>query len=244
MFEAALRALAQMQDRTFRTVLLASILWTLLAFALLAAASFALLGVFLGPHVAGWIGAILAAATTAVALWLLFVPLAAGIATFYTDRIAGAVEARWYPALPPVSPANLASQVWDGVAVFLRLAAAQLLVLVALQTGTVLFVPGLAAIAWLALAGWAYARGIFVTLAMRRLSRPQALAAWNARRLPAIGVGVLVSLLAFIPLLNLAAPILGVAALVHVLQSSPRMSMPPRAWRDSPPPRVLPRSPD
>ncbi|MDE2334358.1 MAG: EI24 domain-containing protein [Rhodospirillales bacterium] len=244
MFEATLRALAQMQDRTLRAVLLASILWTLLLFVALALGAFSVLGTFLGPHGGGWIGAILAAAATVVALWLLFVPLAAAIATFYTDRIANAVEARWYPALPPVRPASLASQVWDGVAVFLRLVAAQLLVVIGLQTGVAAFLPGFAAAAWLALAGWAFARGVFVTLAMRRLPRGPALAAWRARRWPAIGVGVLVGALAFVPLLNLVAPILGIAALVHVLQSSPRMSMAPGRWRDSPRPRVLPRSPD
>ena len=247
MIDATLRAtmcsLGQVQDRAFRAALFASILWTLLAFAVLGVASFALLGIFLGPHLGGWIGGILAAFATAWAVWLLFVPVATGIATFYTDRIAASVEARWYPALPHVSPASLLSQAWDGVAVFLRLAAAQILVVVALHSGVV-FVPGFAAILWLAVAGWAYARGVFVTLAMRRLPRGPALAAWRARRWPAIGVGVLVSLTAFVPLLNLVAPILGIAALVHVLQDNPKMSIAPTAWRDSPPPRVLPRSPD
>lgn len=244
MFEATLRALGQLHDRAFRAVLLASVLWTLLAFACLGIGALVLVGTFLGPHVAGWIGAILVGLLTAGALWLLFVPVAAGIATFYTDRIAASVEARWYPSLPRITPASLAAQVWDGVAVFLRLAAAQLLVGLVLHLGVALFVPGLAAMLWLGLAGWAYARGVFVTLAMRRLPRPQALAAWRARRLPASGIGVLVSLAAFVPVLNLVAPILGIAALVHVLQANPKMSLKSATWRDSRPAAVLPRPPD
>jgi CysZ protein len=244
MFEASLRAIGQMRDRAFRSVLAASIAWTLLVFVLLGAGAFLLLGSFLGPHVAGWIGAVLAALLTAGALWLLFVPIAAGIASCYTDRIAASVEARWYPALPPVSPASLAAQLWDGVAVFLRLAAAQLLVVIVLHAGVVLVVPGLAAALWLGLAGWAYARGVFVTLAMRRADRGQALAAWRARRVPATGVGVLVSLAAFVPFLNLLAPILGIAALVHVLQGSPKIPAASARWGDSPLPPVLPRPRD
>lgn len=242
MFEAALRGLGQLQDRVFRSALLASILWTLLAFAVLGGASFAFVGTFLGGFVAGWLGAILVAIVTAFAVWLLFVPVATGIATFYTDRIAASVEARWYPALPPVTPASLAAQLWDGVAVFLRLAAAQILVVIVLRTGVMLLLPGATAMLWLVLAGWAYARGVFVTLAMRRLPRGQALAAWRARRLPAIGIGVLVALADFVPVLNLAAPILGIAALVHVLYQSPKLSAAPVSWGDSPLPRVLPRS--
>lgn len=233
MFEATLRALGQVQDRAFRAVLLASILWTLLAFVLLGAGLFILVGTFLGPVFAGWIGGILAGLATFGALWLLFVPVAAGIATFYTDRIANSVEALWYPGLSRVAPASLASQAWDGVAVFLRLAVAQLVVAIMLHTGVALLIPGLAAVLWLGLAGWAYARGLFVMLAMRRLPRDRALAAWHVRRVPAIGVGVLVSLAYFIPVLNLVAPILGIAALVHVLQSSPNMSTPAVSWRNS-----------
>ena len=243
MVEAALRGLGQLRDRAFRAALLASILWTLLAFAVLGGASFALVGTVLSGFVAGWLGAILVVIVTAFAVWMLFVPVATGIATFYTDRIAASVEARWYPALPPVTPASLAAQLWDGVAVFLRLAAAQILVVIVLQTGVVLL-PGAAAVLWLGLAGWAYARGLFVALAMRRLPRGPALAAWRARRPAAIGIGVLVALAEFVPLLNLAAPILGIAALVHVLQQSPKMSSAPGPWGDSPLPRVLPHRPN
>jgi uncharacterized protein involved in cysteine biosynthesis len=240
MFEATLRALGQLHDRAFRAVLLASILWTLVAFAVLGVGALVLVGTYFGPHIAGWIGAIVVTLLTAGALWLLFVPVAAGIASFYTDRIAASVEARWYPGLPPVAPASLAAQAWDGVAVFLRLAVAQVFVGIVLHTGVVLFLPGIAAMLWLGLAGWAYARGVFVMLAMRRLPRGEALAAWHARRPPAIGIGVLVSLAAFVPVVNLVAPILGIAALVHVLQSTPKMSLKSASWRDSLPPGMLP----
>ena len=244
MLEATLRAIGQVRDRAFRSVLVASILWTLLAFVLLVGAALGLIATFLGAALAGVLGTVLAAVAATWAIWLLFVPIAAGIATFYTDRIAASVEARWYPALPQVTPARLASQIWDGITVFLRLAAAQLLVFIVLRTGLGLLLPGVAAALWLGLAGWAYARGVFVTLAMRRLPRSQALAAWRRRRLPATLIGVLVSLVTFIPVLNLVAPILGIAALVHVLQNSPKISIDNASWRDSTLPRVLPRSPD
>lgn len=217
MVEAALRALGQMDDRAFRSALWASILWTLLAFVGLAILAFLALDHWLAFWGAGWLGAALAVLATGFAAWLLFVPLAAGIATLYTERVAAAVEARWYPALPPGRPASLAAQAWDGVAVFLRLALAQLLLAVLLHTGFVLFLPW-AGVLWLGLSGWAYARGLFVALAMRRLSRGAALATWRARRIPAIGVGILVALASLVPAVNLAAPLLGIAALVHVLE--------------------------
>lgn len=217
MVEAALRALGQMGDRRFRSALWASILWTLLAFVGLAVALLFTLGHWLALLGVGWLGAVFAVLAAGFAAWLLFVPLAAGIATLYTERVAAAVEARWYPGLPPGRPASLASQAWDGVAVFLRLALAQVLLLVLLHTGLVLFLPW-AGVLWLALSGWAYARGLFVALAMRRLPRGAAITSWRVCRIPAIGVGILVALASLVPVLNLAAPLLGIAALVHVLE--------------------------
>jgi len=68
--------------------------------------------------------------------------------------------------------------------------------------------------------GWAIGRGLFVAVAMRRMTRPEALAAYRARRLPVVVPGVLLALLSLLPPLNLLVPVVGIATMVHVLEPS------------------------
>jgi CysZ protein len=114
--------------------------------------------------------------------------------------------------LPPARGAPLASQAWDALSIALRILLLNVLALIA-----ALFLPGAGLIlAWI-IGGYAIGRGLFVAVAMRRMPRPAAEALYRQAR-PAILVqGCILALAGYVPLLNLLIPVVGTAAMVHVL---------------------------
>ncbi len=217
MFTPVTRAFDQMTDPVFLGVVLHSVVWSALGFALLAG------GLFYGGHALlpdqGWLGWLAGAAgavgTLILSLWL-FLPLATVIASLFVERIAAAVEARYYPGLPPGRPASLLSQTRDAATLGLRVLAMQAVALLATLVPP--HVTGLA-IGWL-IASWAVGRGLFVPVAMLRMDRPTALVLYRSQRTTVIAIGALLTAAGLVPVLNLFAPVLGVAAMVHVLHRS------------------------
>ena len=67
------------------------------------------------------------------------------------------------------------------------------------------------------LAAWAIGRGLFMAVALRRCDRAAALGLYRRRRFAVVVQGGLVAAAALVPGLNLVAPVLGLAAMVHVL---------------------------
>ncbi len=207
------RAFGQLDDRAFLGVLLQSVLFAALSFVLLHVLTFWLVhSVFelrgwlaWGADIIGTIGA------SFLALWL-FIPVAVLIGTLYIERIARAVERRWYPYLRPAEGASLAIQTWDGLAVGARILALNVIALL-----LALLIPGIGLIAAWAIAAFAIGRGLFVAVAMRRMPRPVAEALYRRHRTIILAQGGIMALAGYIPALNLLIPVIGTAAMVHVL---------------------------
>jgi len=161
-------------------------------------------------HVLGGVGAAL------LTLWL-FLPVAVTIAAMFIERVARAVEQRFYPNLPPCLGAPLGEQIYDGLAVGLRV-----LLMSCLALGLSFLLPGIGALLGWAISGWAIGRGLFVAVAMRRMSRVAAQAQARRQRGAILIQGGILALAGFLPPLNLLVPVLGVAAMVHLLQDAPR----------------------
>ena len=211
MLEPLDRALRQIDDPAFLGVVVQSVLLSALGFAAVGGLVWWGVGQ-VSAEMPGWLASLLGGATAVVLAFLLFVPLASAIASSFTDRIAAAVERRWYPGLSPAKPATLVAQIWDGVALVWRVALLQVVALVL----AILF-PGVGlGLGWI-ITAWAIGRGLFVPVAMRRMTRRQAMAAYRARRGAVIVQGAAVALAATIPVINLVAPVFGIAALTHVL---------------------------
>lgn len=214
-----LRALAQLDDPVFIGGLWRSLVLSLLAFAALLAASAWGVAALAGQD--GWLGWVAGLAgglvAAAAAVWF-FVPVAVLIATLYLDRVAAAVDRRFYPALPAPAGAPLTVQAWDALALGLQILALQALTLI-----LAVLLPGLGLVLGWAITGWAIGRGLFVAVAMRRMSRDAALATYRRHRWPVLAQGGLLALAGTIPPLNLLVPVIAVAALTHVLnhQASP-----------------------
>ena len=207
------RALAQLDDGAFLKVILASLLLSALAFAALCAVS--LYGLHHLVIAQGWLGWLVDAlgslAAAAAALWL-FLPVAVLIASLFLEPVCRAVERRWYPSLPAPDGAPLAKQIWDGLAVGLRVLLYSLLSLL-----LALLIPGIGLVLGWAITSWALGRGLFVAVAMRRMSRIRAAAAYREERMLVLVQGGMLALASSVPPLNLLVPVIGTAAMVHVL---------------------------
>ena len=225
------RSIEQLDDPVFLGVALRSVFWALVSFigiALLLSEGTheAALAWVPDPGIAGWLGWLGYAAGplgAGLLALLLFMPVATVIATFFIDRIAAAVEHRWYPGVPPAAPAPLSEQIIDGLELGLLVLAMQVLALV-----LSVLLPGIGlALGWL-ISAWAIGRGLFVAVAMRRMGRLQARLLCRRRMTAVLAQGAWISALGLVPIANLLAPVLGTAALVHVLHAPDPVRLGPR----------------
>jgi CysZ protein len=212
-----LRALVQMDDPVFLGVVWRSVVWTLLGFVGLAAV------IVWGGHAAlaghpwlAWLAGAAGGIGAALIALYLFLPLAGLVALLFANRVAAAVERQFYPGLPLAHPAPITQQIWDGVALGLRVLGWQVLTLVLLVTP---LAPVAVPAGWL-VSAWSVGRGVFMAVAMRRMDRPRAAIAYRRLRLPVLAQGGLMALGSVVPVLNLLVPVLGTAAMVHLLQAS------------------------
>lgn len=211
-----LRSLTQLTDRAFLGVFL----WSLGCSA----------AVFVGLHLAvvwavhhllalhgwqAWVSDLLGGVgATLLGLWL-FLPVAALIATLFIDRIAHAVERRHYPTLPPAPGSSLLAELLDGLVLAWRILLLNLLALV-----VALVLPGIGLLLAWAIGAYAIGRGLFVTVALRRFDRRAAEALYAANRGMVLAQGGILALAGYLPGLNLLIPVLGTAAMVHVLDAA------------------------
>jgi CysZ protein len=206
-------ALAQLNDRAFVRVLLHSLLASAACFAAILAGTIWAMHRLLALH--GWwswavdlLGGVGAAL---LAFWL-FLPVAAAIGAMFIETIARAVERRHYPALAAARGASVAAQAWDGIAVGLRILGLNVLALL-----PALLLPGIGLLLAWAIGAFAIGRGLFVAVAMRRMSRPEAEMLYRSNRVLILTQGGIMTLASYLPVLNLLIPLIGTAAMVHVL---------------------------
>ena len=212
-FTPLARALGQLDDRVFIFVLVQSLALSALVFFGLHVLTIGVVHWMLELHGWwAWVADILGSvAAWALALWL-FLPLAAMIGTLFIEPIARAVERRWYPGLTPAVGASIISQIWLGLALGLRILLLNLLALLC-----VLLIPGAGLLLGWAIAAYGMGRGLFMAVAMRRMPRAAAEQVYRHARWVVLAQGAAMALAGTVPLLNLLIPVIGTAAMVHVL---------------------------
>jgi CysZ protein len=215
-FVPVARSVGQFDDPAFQGVVLRSLAWSLLCFVALYAVTIWAVHQLLAFHGwLAWITDVLGSIGASLLAFWLFLPVAAGIGTLYCDRIASAVERRHYPWLPSAGGAPVLDQVWDGIAVALKVFALSIAALI-----LAVIIPGLGVLLGWVVAAYAIGRGLFVGVAMRRMSRVMAESLYRRRRGVILGQGAILALAAYIPFINLLIPNIGTAAMVHILDMS------------------------
>ncbi|NKD46194.1 hypothetical protein HEQ62_10620 [Haematospirillum jordaniae] len=214
MIQSYLKAFSQLPDPRFRRVILLSLCFAVLLYGV----TFVVLGWVFGELAilaASWWetgGAILGGAAVVVASLFLFPAVLSGFVGLFLDDIVTAVEAEHYPTLPDTRPQGFL----ESLAGSLRFAGLALLVnLIALP---LYFIPPVNAFAFLLVNGFLLGREYFELVALRRLSRTEvyALSRYYRRRL--WWAGTFTAVLLLVPFVNILAPLVGVAAMVHILQ--------------------------
>ena len=143
-------------------------------------------------------------------------PVAALFASLFLDQIANRIEARDYPDQPPRG-ASFATTLRTG----LKLAALVIgvnLILLPFDIG----LPGVGEILSLAANGWLLGREFFELAALRHMPLDDATKLRRANGGVIWLSGVLIALASMVPLLNLVAPLLGTALMVHLFHRMTR----------------------
>ena len=215
MIAALVLACRQLTDPAFLAPLLKAGLLAALAFAGLAwGAGWAVEHWLTGP---GWLGTLVAALAgvlvLAMAVWM-YLPVVMGLVGVFLDPVAAAVERRHYPDLPPAQGASLVAQARFGLGLGLGL---RLLLLNLLALPLLIFVPPIGAAVFFILATIALGHGTFEGVAQRRLDVAAARRLRRAHEPAVLALGAALAAMAMVPLLNLVVPVLGTAAMTHLL---------------------------
>ncbi len=228
-----LKALSQAADARFRRVLALGLVLTLGLLVALWIATLELVR-WLTPDslTLPWLGEVhwldTAAFAGSVLLLLLastvlMVPVASAFIGLFLDRIAAAVEARHYPALPPVRPQGLTEGILGAVGFFSIVIAANLIALAIWP-----FTGPLAPLLFWALNGFLLGREYFTLAALRHLSPDEAKRLYRTHRLTIWTAGTLMAAPLSLPLVNLVVPVFGAATFTHIFHALHRTGLPPR----------------
>ena len=218
MISALVKAFGQLSDPTLRRVVRLSVLGALACYAALVALVWVVL-----PQMrlfdADWAdtGAGVVLALAALVVPLLFFPaLVTSIMGVWLDDVAQAVEIRHYPALTPPRP-----QPWtELVGGTLRFLALTVVVnLAALPVYAVLLFTGFTVVLAIAINGYLLGREYFELVAVRRLEPAMVKLSFRNHLGRLWAAGAVIAVMFSIPLVNLVAPVVATAFMLHLSQS-------------------------
>lgn len=224
LLDAFKKAIQQLSDPRFRSVLLRAIAFTLGLYVALGCLAWWGIDALSGLVTTGWLHAVIAVVlafgAAFLALWLV-VPIAALFVGLFLDDVAEAVETRFYP--PPGEPLSVAR----GMAMALRFLGL-IVGINLLFLPLYLFVPGPNAVAFYAVNAYLIGREYFEMVGYRHASAPNVRALRKRHRVTVFLAGLAIAVFLSVPILNLLVPIVGTAFMVHVY----------KALADRPPPVV------
>lgn len=214
MLSALSKTLGQMNDPAIRRVMGKILGLAILGYVLFVVLVYLLINWLAGFE--GWLqnlaefGGVISAIVVA---WFLFPSVAAAVAGIFADEVIDAVEARHYPQLPPGKPVPVMAAVMDG----LKLAAIAVVANI-LALPFLLVFPIYVLITW-GVNGWLLGREYFEMVAFRRMDRATAHELHKRHNRTFTIAGVMIAVCLTIPFVNLVAPVLGAAFMVHIAQN-------------------------
>ena len=231
MFAAFSKALAQCSDPAFRGVMLRALAISTAAFLLVWGLAGLLVwwsgGLLLDwltakgvtgiwQDVLEWVVGGAGVAGVLFASFFLFPAVTALVLSFLLDPVAAAVEQRHYPGRPParrppIGEAIRAGLAFAAVTVALNLLALPFYILL-------LFVPPFNLLLFYGLNGYLIGREYFEIVAFRRMDDVAAKKLRRRYRGRTFMAGAAIALLLTIPLINLFAPVVGTAFMVHTFE--------------------------
>jgi uncharacterized protein involved in cysteine biosynthesis len=216
-FGSISKALAQLGDPKIQKLIGITVVIALAIFAILGVVAWWLVGWAAGfdtwwAEALQWLGV----AAVVLVSWFTFPAVAAAISAIFADRVIDAVEARYYPGRPAPYETSVIASILDGLKLALLSLVINLLALPFLFF--VITAPIYFAIVYVG-NGYLLGREYYEMPAFRRLQRPMAKTLYRAHRGQFTLGGVLIAILSTIPIVNLIAPILATAFMVHLFES-------------------------
>lgn len=214
MIAAFVRAIGQISDSPIRGVVWISLglalavfagLWLVVTFLLYNTALFAWGWLETIVDFLGWLAAL-------VISWALFPGVVSAFSCLMLDRVASAVEARHYPELPPAGGTPFVEALWPAARFFAVMVFLNIFLLL------FLFIPPFFPFVFYGVNGYLLYREYFSMVALRRVGPAEAEALRKAHRGRLFFSGVLIALMLTVPVVNLLAPIVATAAMVHLFE--------------------------
>jgi CysZ protein len=224
MLSALLRAFADLSEPALRRVVVLGVGIALASFAVLWTAVAAALGqsTLFDWRPLDWLIDLLGVLAVFGLSWLLFPAVVTIAIGFFVERIAGAVEARHYPGHTPARHASVAEAAVTTLRLMGLTIALNLLVL-----PVYLLAPGINFFVFLGLNGYLFGREYFEVVAWRRLE-PVAVRGLRRRFSGRVFLGgVAIAGLFAVPLVNLAAPVIAIAFMLHLFEALPGLQPQP-----------------
>ena len=221
MISAFTKAIGQLGDPRLRRFIVYSLLASLATLIVLVVALNVVLAQ-LQLVSQGWLQTLiewLAGLGSVVLALLLFPAVVVIVMSLFLDQVAEAVEARHYPELPKAKGQSTLAGIWTGLRFAALLVGVNILLLIVylVMLATVVLSPLIPVVFYL-VNGWLAGREYFETVAFRRLSEAQARELRRPFTVQLTLAGAAIAFLAVIPVINLIAPVLATAVMVHLFQ--------------------------
>ncbi len=215
MLSALTRAFGQLGDPAIRRVLWIGIA---VALAMIVALTSGVTWLLANLEVPGfdWVTSLLQwlGGFAALVMSLFLFPGVVGmVSSLFLDDVAGAVENRHYTALGAGRNQGLGETIGTALRFLLVLIVFNLLALIAS-----LIVPPFSLFFFYSVNGYLLGREYFELVAQRRMDPATATALRRRFRWRVLSAGVVIAVLVSIPVVNLLAPVLGTAFMVHIVQ--------------------------
>lgn len=219
MFSAFTRALGQLPDPAFRSVLLRSVLLAIVVFVGVALLAGWWLSGINGLTLFGvtilsgeWLGGLGGFAALLLTAWLFFPAVASLVLGFFLEDVVDAVDRRHYPVDLPGRSQPFFRALWLG----LRFAVV-LIVLNLLALPLYLF-PVINIVVYLLLNGYLLGREYFELVGFHHMDPASVTRLGRQNRAPVFIAGVITAGFFAIPFVNLVAPLIATAAMTHIFK--------------------------
>jgi CysZ protein len=167
----------------------------------------------IGWRVVNWLIDLLGLVGVALLSWLLFPAVVTLIMGFFLERVAAAVEAAYYPGRGPPRRQSIREILVFTARLMLVTIALNLLALPAY-----VFLPGLNIVIFLVLNGYLFGRQYFEVVALRRFDIDATTALRHRFGGRIFLGGMMIAGMFALPLVNLVAPVVATAFMVHVFE--------------------------